>query len=86
MNNTLTLSRIREASARGKQMAAARWEKHRKRTREMERLANLDPLRVPGRIVQRVVVIVQESRVIEIIRRDTTSQREWSRLKRNAGL
>jgi hypothetical protein len=33
-----------------------------------------------------VVVIVQESRVIEIIRRDTTSQREWSRLKRKAGL
>jgi hypothetical protein len=86
MNNTITLSRIREASARGKRMANSRWEKHRKRTREMERLANLDPLRVPGRIVQRVVVIVQESRVIEIIRRDTTSQREWSRLKRKAGL
>lgn len=67
-------------------MADSRWKKHRERTQELERLANLDPLRVPGRILQRVVVILNESKVTEIIRRDTTSQREWSRMKKNAGL
>lgn len=48
--------------------------------------AEKDPLRVPGRILQRIVVITAESRVIEIIRRDTTSAREWARLKKKAGL
>ena len=84
MNNSFTFKRIREASARGKEMADARWKKHRERTRELERLADIDPLRMPGKILQRVVVIWNESKVTEIIRRDTTSQREWSRMKRRS--
>lgn len=86
MNNSFTLKQIREASARGKRMAESRWKKHRERTRELERLANIDPLRMPGKIIQRVVVIWNESKVTEIIRRDTTSQRQWSRMKRSAML
>lgn len=86
MNNSFTLKQIREASARGKRMAESRWKKHRERTRELERLANIDPLRMPGKIIQRVVVILNESKVTEIIRRDTTSQRQWSRMKRSAML
>ena len=86
MNNSFTLKQIREASARGKRMAESRWKKHRERTRELERLANIDPLRMPGKIIQRVVVIRNESKVTEIIRRDTTSQRQWVKMKRSAML
>ena len=77
---------FREASARGKKMADARWKRERERQRQLEAVAEIDPLRVPGRILQRVVVITGESVVVEIIRRDTTSQRAWAAMKRRAGL
>ena len=35
---------------------------------------------------QRVIVITAELTAVEIIRRDTTSEREWRRMKRKAGL
>lgn len=67
-------------------MADARWKRERERQRQLEAVAEIDPLRVPGRILQRVVVITGESVVVEIIRRDTTSQRAWAAMKRRAGL
>lgn len=85
-SNSFSMRRFREASARGKKMANARWEKERERQRQLEATAEIDPLRVPGRILQRVVVITRESQVIEIIRRDTTSQRAWARMKMKAGI
>lgn len=78
--------RFREASARGKKMAEARWRKDREKRAAWAAAAEIDPLRVPGRILQRVVVITGESAVVEIIRRDTTSQRSWAAMKRRAGL
>lgn len=81
-----SLRRFREASARGKKMAEARWKKDREKRAALAALAEVDPLRVPGRILQRVVIITAESRVVEIIRRDTTSQRAWAAMKRSAGL
>lgn len=81
-----SLRRFREASARGKKMADARWKKDREKRAALAAMAEVDPLRVPGRILQRVVIITAESRVVEIIRRDTTSQRAWAAMKRSAGL
>jgi len=85
-SNSFNLRRFQEASARGKKMAEARWKRERERQRQLEAVAEVDPLRVPGRILQRVVVITRESQVTEIIRRDTTSQRAWAAMKRRAGL
>lgn len=86
LDKPFSLKRFREASARGKKMAAARWRKDRERRAALQAQAERDPLRAPGKILQRVVVITQEQRVQEIIRRDTTSQRAWARAKRQAGL
>lgn len=77
---------MREASARGRKMAEARWKRDRERRAAWAAAAEKDPLRVPGKILQRIVVITGESRVAEIIRRDTTSGREWARLKKKVGL
>ncbi len=67
-------------------MAQARWRKDRERRDALAAAAQTDPLRVPGRILQRVVVITRESQVTEIIRRDTTSQRAWAAMKRKTGI
>lgn len=67
-------------------MAQARWKKDSERRDEIAAREQIDPLRAPGRIIMRVVVIHDESRVVEIIRRATTSAREWDRRKRAAGL
>jgi len=85
-SNSFSIKAFRAASARGKKMAEARWKKDREKRAAWAAAAEKDPLRVPGRILQRVVVIAAESRVVEIIRRDTTSAREWARLKKTAGL
>ena len=85
-SHSFNLRRFQEASARGKKMAEARWKQERERRRQLEAVAEIDPLRVPGRILQRVVVINRESQVTEIIRRDTTSQRDWAAMKRRVGL
>jgi hypothetical protein len=81
-----SMKRFREASARGKKMAQARWKKDREKRAAWEAAEKADPLRVPGRILQRVVVITGEANVVEITRRDTTSARQWRQMKRRAGL
>lgn len=85
-SNSFSVRAIREASARGRKMAEARWKRDRERRAAWAAAAEKDPLRVPGKILQRIVVITGESRVAEIIRRDTTSGREWARLKKKVGL
>lgn len=67
-------------------MAAARWKLDRERRSAMAAQEERDPLSVPGRILQRVIVITDGVTAREIIRRNTTSQREWARLKRSVGL
>lgn len=67
-------------------MAAERWALDRARRDELARLERFDPLRAPGRILLRVVVIREEREAVEIVRRDTTSARAWARLKRRAGI
>lgn len=67
-------------------MAAKRLKLDRARRDELARLDEADPLRAPGRILLRVVVIRDERDAVEIIRRETTSAREWARMKRRAGL
>lgn len=81
-----TMQQIRRARERGQRMANARWKLDRERRDQLAAKSEIDPLRVPGRIIQRVVVITGEKTVTEIIRRDTTTQREWARLKRKASL
>lgn len=81
-----TLRKIREASERGRKMARIRWAADKKRRAAWAADAAIDPLRVVGRILERVVVIRNESEVVEIVRWDWTSAREWARKKRAAGL
>ena len=50
------------ASARGKHAAQVRWEREK---RKREHIAELDPIRVGGRVVERIVVIRDECRVKE---------------------
>lgn len=77
---------IRRKRERGQKMANARWQRVRQQQRELARAEQIDPLRVPGRIIQRIVVITGERDAVEIIRRNTTSAREWARMKRAAGV
>lgn len=70
-------------------MVCAAWVQTLRQTARRDEFAKIesaDPLRAPGRILLRVVVIRDEREAVEIIRRDTTSAREWSRMKRRAGL
>lgn len=77
---------IQAARLRGQKMANARWARDRERRDALARVEAIDPLRVPGRIVQRVIVIRADQTAVEIIKRDTTTAREWKRMKREAGL
>ena len=80
-----SLREIRRKRERAQRMANARWRADRERRTALATAELRDPLRVPvGRILQRIVVIDRESRVTEIVRRDTTSAREWARLKKLA--
>lgn len=67
-------------------MAAARWKKDREFRSALEAEALKDPTRATGRIVRRVVIIDDEARVREIVRRDYHTERDWRRMKKQAGL
>ena len=71
---------------RGRRMAQARWKRDRERRARLVAQSELDPLSVPGRILQRVIVITDGVTATEIIRRTNTSAREWARLKRSVNL
>ena len=64
------------ASERGKRMAAERWKRDRERR---DRLAAMNPLQYPGRILRRVIVIDRETEVREAIFYDTDSLRDAQR-------
>lgn len=67
-------------------MAQARWKKDQAFRAALVAEALKDPLRATGRIVRRVVIIDEESRVREIVRRDYHTERDWRRMKKQAGL
>lgn len=67
-------------------MARARWDQDKQRRAALAAQSEHDPLSVPGKILKRVIVITNGVDAVEIIRRNTTSQREWARLKRSVGL
>ena len=77
--------KIRRKREKAQRMAAARWKLDRER-RDALAAQSEYPLSLPGRIIQRVIVITNGVDATEIIRRDNTSQREWARLKRIVGL
>ena len=85
-NETYTSKQIRRKRERGQRMAHARWTKDRQRRDAFAALAEADPLAVPDRILQRVIVINDGVTAHEIIRWASTSQREWSRLKKSVNL
>lgn len=85
-SETYITQQIRHKRERGQRMAKARWAQERQRREEWTALAAVDPLRVPDRIIQRIIVINDGVTATEIIRFASTSQREWSRLKKSVNL
>lgn len=57
-------------------MAAERWRRDRQRR---DKLASMNPLQYPGRIVRRVIVITNEIEVREVVLYDTDSYRDARR-------
>jgi len=85
-SETYTLQQIRRKRERGQRMANARWAQERQRRDALAARAAVDPLSVPDRILQRVIVINDGVTAHEIIRWASTSQREWLRLKQSVNL
>ena len=86
-SESYTMQQIRSKRERGQRMAHARWAKDRARRAALAVQSERDPLAVPGRILLRVIVILPDGcTAVEIIRRATTSAREWARMKREVGL
>jgi hypothetical protein len=69
----------KRASERGRRMANARWAKFHA---DRSRLDVLDPVRVGGRIIERLVRVTAESRVIERTFYEFDRPCDWRR-KRN---
>jgi hypothetical protein len=68
--------RSRRATEHGKKMATERWRLDRERR---NKLAAMEPINYPGRIVRRIIVITNEVEVREAILYDTDSWREARR-------
>ena len=68
--------RNRIASERGKRMAKERWRRDRERR---DKLAAMNPIQYPGRIVRRIIVIDHETQVREAIIYDNDSIRDAHR-------
>lgn len=71
------------ASERGRRMARARWDKFHA---ERGRLNAIDPVRVGGKIVKRIVVIHDENCVKERTFYEFDRDCDWKRKKRELGL
>lgn len=76
MHGAYLRRRAAAASAKGKKGAAVRWKRDRERR---DALALLDPVRVGGRIVLRVVVIRNELRQREAIVYEHDTERDTRR-------
>ena len=78
---------IRLRRERGRRMARARWDAEHRRRVALAAAEARDPLRVPGgRIVRRIVVILHEREVTEVVIREGDSAREINRRLRQVGL
>jgi hypothetical protein len=72
-----TRKAIQRASARGRLMANQRWKLDRERRAA---LATADPLRAPGQILRRIIIIESDQVAHELIIRDYHSTRAINRL------
>lgn len=68
--------RIRRLSEQGRKAARVRWDKESQRRRKLD---DIDPIRVGGRIVRRIVVIDNERRVKERCFYEFDLERDWRR-------
>jgi hypothetical protein len=75
-----TRKAIQRASARGRLMANQRWKLDRERRAALAALATADPLRAPGQIVRRIIIIESDQVAHELIIRDYHSIRAINRL------
>lgn len=84
---SFSVKRLRAARERGRKMANRRWELDRERREAIARAEERDPLRVPlDQITRRVIVILDESRVAEVVIRKMDSTREVNRKLAKVGL
>jgi hypothetical protein len=75
-----TRKAIQRASARGRLMANQRWKLDRERRAALAALATADPLRAPGQILRRIIIIESDQVAHEIVIRDYHSTRSINRL------
>jgi hypothetical protein len=75
-----TRKAIQRASQRGRLMANQRWKLDRERRAALAALAIADPLRAPGQIVRRLIIIDADQVAHELIIRDYHSTRAINRL------
>jgi hypothetical protein len=84
---SFTQRQIRLKREKGRRMANARWKADRERREALAAAEGRDPLRCPGgRIMRRIVVVVEEKEVFEVVIRAGDSGREINRKLRSAGL
>jgi len=86
-SESFTHRQIRHRRERGQRMAQARWKAEHQRRSALAEAEARDPLRTPGgRIVRRIIVILEERDVTEIVIREGDSAREIGRKLKRAGL
>ena len=78
MRNPVTY-RVKRLSEQGKLAAKVRWENENHRH---DMIAKIDPVRVGGRIVERLVRIVNEERVVERVFYEFDRPCDWQRKRR----
>lgn len=71
--------RISRLSEHGRKAARARWDRERERRAKMDAI---DPVRVGGKIVERLIRIVGEKHVIERVFYEFDLPRDWKRKRR----
>lgn len=83
---SLTRKAIQRASERGRRMAQQRWKLDRERRDALSAMDTTDPLRAPGQIVRRIIIIEADQIAHELILRDYHSTRTINRLLAPHGL
>ena len=81
-----TRKAIQRASERGRRMANQRWKLDRERRDALAALDTTDPLRAPGQIVRRLIIIDADQVAHELIIRDYHRTRAINRLLAPHGL
>lgn len=71
---------IRRKSKAARERVAKRWQMDKVRRDHLARVEAADPLRMPSRILRRVIVVDSVANTVhEIIRYATDSERSWKR-------